>query len=180
MHTGKLVFAQLMEHLPLTTFSSLCGALRWRSQGQAVHLFGSIPVDGLCAIDLSRESQRRVLARSPPRSITWAFAAARWRTILGQRQRNSGLAHLLRIRTASDRDVAKALCQRAFWSRSERYCLRFRCDHYRSVPVGVPVGLVSFDQRGYQAAYALGLEAVSLLSFISGTASGTKSTCSTS
>src|SRR5690242_5158828 len=39
-------------------FSSLCGALRWTSQGEAVHLFGSIPVDGFCAIDVSRESQR--------------------------------------------------------------------------------------------------------------------------
>jgi hypothetical protein len=142
-------------------FSSLCGALRWRSQGQAIHLFGSIPVDGLCAIDLSRESQRYrgVSWRAVLQALSLGFSQQHGGAqYLGERQRNSGLAHLLRIRTASDRDGAKALCQRTFWSRSERYCLRSRCDHYRSVPVGVPVGPVSFDQSGYQAAYALGFE----------------------
>jgi hypothetical protein len=58
MHTGKPVFAQLMEQLPLDDLSSLRGALRWASQGQAFQLFGSVPVDGLCATDVSRKSQR--------------------------------------------------------------------------------------------------------------------------
>jgi hypothetical protein len=38
--------------------SSLRGALRWTSQNQAFHLFGSIPVDGVCTTDLSREPAR--------------------------------------------------------------------------------------------------------------------------
>ncbi len=42
-------------------FSSLCGALWWTSQDQAVHLFGSIPVDGLCAMTF-RESLRDIEA----------------------------------------------------------------------------------------------------------------------
>src|SRR5262245_13795248 len=45
--------ASATDNLP-----SLCGALRWPSQDQAFHLFGSIPVDGVCATDLSREPQR--------------------------------------------------------------------------------------------------------------------------
>ena len=51
-------------------------------------------------------------------------------------------------------DGATALCQRALWSRSERHRLRPRCHHDRSVPVGVSLGAVPFDQGGDQAAYA--------------------------
>src|SRR5918996_2192095 len=141
-------------------FSSMCGALRWTSQDQAFHLFGSIPVDGVCATDLSRESQRYrgVSSCALHQALSLGLSQHRGAQHPGQRQRDSGLAHVMRIRTASDRDGAKALCQRAFWSRSERHGLRSRCHHHRSVPVGVPVGPVSFDQSGYQAAYALGLE----------------------
>ena len=141
-------------------FSSLCGALWWTSQDQAVHLFGSIPVDGLCAIDLSRESQRHrsLSARAVRQALSLGYPQHRVAQHPGQRQRNSRLAHLLRVRTASDRDGAKALCQRAFWSRSERHGLRSRCHHHRSVPVGIPVGTVPFDQGGDQAAHTAGLE----------------------
>jgi hypothetical protein len=147
--------ASATDNLP-----SLCGTLRWTSQGQAFHLFGSIPVDGVCATDLSREPQRYrgVSSRAVLQALSLGLSQPGSAQHPGQRQRNSGLAYLLRIRTAADHDGAKALCQRAFWSRSERHSLRSRCYYHRSVPVGVPVGLVSFDQSGYQAAYALGLE----------------------
>src|SRR5688572_15939142 len=38
--------------------SSLCGALRGTPQSPAFQLFGSVPVNGLCATDVSRKSAR--------------------------------------------------------------------------------------------------------------------------
>src|SRR5215510_12888485 len=140
--------------------ASLCGALRWTSQDQAFYLFGSIPVDGICTTDLSREPARhrslsaRAVFQAPSLELSQHGGAQH----PGQCQRNSQLADLLRFRTASDRDGAKALCQRAFWSRSERDCLRSRCHHHRSVPVGVSLGPLSLHQSGYQAAHTFGLK----------------------
>src|SRR3974377_1869574 len=85
--------------------SSLCGALWWTSQGQTVQLFGSIPLDDLCATDFSRKHAR--------------------------------------YHTDVDVDGEKALRQRTFWSRSERYRVRSRCHHHRSVSVDLSVGCVS-------------------------------------
>src|SRR3974377_24226 len=140
--------------------SSLCGALWWTSQGQTVQLFGSIPLDDLCATDFSRKparyrsfSARPVLQALPPGHPLHGIAQH-----LGQRQRNSGLAYLLRFRTELDRDGEKALRQRTFWSRSERYRVASRCHHHRSVSVDLSVGCVSLDQSGYQTAHAFGLE----------------------
>src|SRR5687768_9658465 len=95
-------------------FTSMCGTLRCTSQDQAFHLFGSIPVDGVCATDLSRESERYrgVSSCAVLQALSLGLSQHRGAQHPGQRQRDSGLAHVLRIRTASDRDSAKALCQR--------------------------------------------------------------------
>src|ERR1700747_1256797 len=81
-------------------FSSMCGTLRWSSQDQAFHLFGSIPVDGVCATDLSRESQRYrgVSSRAVLQALSLRLSQCRGAQYPSQRQRNSGLAHLLRFR----------------------------------------------------------------------------------
>src|SRR5262245_33643544 len=55
---GRFVFCSADGAFAADDFSSMFGALRWTSQDQAFHLFGSIPVDGVCATDVSRESQR--------------------------------------------------------------------------------------------------------------------------
>jgi len=118
---------------------SLCSALRWTSQNQAFHLFGSIPVDGVCTTDLSREPARyrSLSARAVLQALSLGLSQHRGAQHPGQCQRNTRLADLLRFCTASDRDGAKALCQRAFWSRPQRHRLCSGCDYHRSVPVGV-------------------------------------------
>src|SRR5688500_10948533 len=91
--------------------SSLRGALRWTSQNQAFHLFGSIPVDGVCTTDLSREPARyrSLSAGAVLQALSLGLSQHGSAQHPGQRQRNSRLADLLRFRTASDRDSAKAV-----------------------------------------------------------------------
>src|SRR6266576_553363 len=140
--------------------SSLCGAIWGTSQGQAFHLFGSVPLHGLCATDVSREPARHrsLSACSVLQTLSLGFPQRGGAQHPGQRQRNSRLAHLLRLRPELDRNGPKALCQRTLWGRSERYRLRSGRHHHRSVPVGVSVGAVSLDQGGHPAAHAAGLE----------------------
>ena len=78
MYAGKLVFAQVMEHLPLHTFRRCVSRYARRAQGQVVLVPRSVPVHGLRATDLSREPARHrgLSARAAaPSSITWAFAS---------------------------------------------------------------------------------------------------------
>src|SRR5258705_919593 len=144
----------------INNLPSLCGPLRRTPQGQAFQLPGSISLDGVCATDVSREparyrslSSRSVFQALPPGSSRDCSAQCR-----GQRQRDSGLAHLLRLRSESDRNGTTALRQRTFWSRAERHRLRSGRHHHRSVPLGFSLGAVPFDQGRYQAAYFAGLE----------------------
>jgi hypothetical protein len=103
--------ASATDNLP-----SLCGTLRWTSQDQAFHLFGTIPVDGVCATDLSREPQRYrgVSSRAVLQALSLGLSQHGGAQHPGQRQRNSGLAHLLRIRTAADGDGAKLYANEPF------------------------------------------------------------------
>jgi hypothetical protein len=133
----------------INNLPSLCGPLRRTPQGQAFQLPGSISLDGVCATDVSREparyrslSSRSVFQALPPGSSRDSSAQ-----YPGQRQRDSGLAHLLRLRSESDRNGTTALRQRTFWSRAERHRLRSRRHHHRSVPLGFSLGAVPFRPR---------------------------------
>ena len=86
--------------------SSLCGALWWTSQGPALQLFGSVPLDGLCATDVSREPARyrSLSSRSVLQALSLGYSLDRGAQHSGQRQCNSGLAHLLRLRPQFDCD----------------------------------------------------------------------------
>src|SRR5499426_4730942 len=101
MHTGQADLCAVDGASATDNLPSLCGTLRWTSQGQAFHLFGSIPVDGVCAIDLSREPQRYrgVSSRPVLQALSLGLSQPGSAQHPGQRQRNSGLAYLLRIRT---------------------------------------------------------------------------------
>src|SRR5262245_63445333 len=93
---------------------SLCSALQWTSQNQAFHLFGSIPVDGVCTTDLSREPARyrSLSARAVLQALSLGLSQHRGAQHPGQCQRNTRLADLLRFCTASDRHGANPLSPR--------------------------------------------------------------------
>src|SRR5215471_13403963 len=57
MNQGKLIFAQIMEHMPLSTFRR-CVARYDGEQGQALLLSRSISVHGIRATHMERELAR--------------------------------------------------------------------------------------------------------------------------
>jgi hypothetical protein len=94
MHPGKLVFAQLMEHLPLTTFRRCVARYSGHHKVERFSWFGLVPVDGLCATDVSRKSARyrNLSPRSVLQALPPGYSLDRSAQYLGQCQHDSGLA----------------------------------------------------------------------------------------
>jgi hypothetical protein len=58
MNQGKLVFAQVMEHLPLTTFRRCVARYQGERKVKTFSCLDQVPLHGICAADLSREPSR--------------------------------------------------------------------------------------------------------------------------
>jgi hypothetical protein len=139
MNQGKLVFAQLMQHLLLSTFRR-CVA---RYQGEfKVQSFSCLDVHGLRAVDLSRElaGHRSLFARTAIQALSSRDSLHGGAQYFGQRQRRAGLAHLRRFRATSDCYGAIALCPGLVRRRSAGDGPRTRHHHRRSVSVGFFLG----------------------------------------
>ena len=158
MAMGRLVFAQIMEHLPLTTFHRcvaryggehkvktfscldqyLCMAfaqLTYRERLRDIEACLGAQAGKLYHTGIRSSVARNALAN--------AYAMRDWRVYADLAQSLIGIARRL-------------YAGEPLWCRSERYGLRARCQHHRPVPVGVSVGPVSLDQGGHQAAHTLG------------------------
>src|SRR5688572_8094441 len=155
---GQTGFRASHAALAADNVSSLRGALRWRAQGQDLLLPRPISLDGVRAIDLSREFARyRSVPESPrKKALPHGYQEPGIAQHTGRCQRESRLAHLRRLCPVAHGDRPPSLCRGTFWSRFERDGLRPRCQYHRPVPVGVLLGAVSLDQSGHQAAHALG------------------------
>jgi hypothetical protein len=52
MYSGKLVFAQLMEHLPMKIFHRYVQNLQWQLQSEIIQLPRPISMYGFCPANL--------------------------------------------------------------------------------------------------------------------------------
>jgi hypothetical protein len=91
MNQGKLVFAQIMEHLPLSTIRRCVARYDGEHKGQPLLLARSISVYGIRTTHMEREFARY---RSLPASNTLANANAvrDWRIYCDFAQRLIGIA----------------------------------------------------------------------------------------
>jgi hypothetical protein len=142
VNEGKLVFAQVMQHLPLTIFrrcvavSSLC---RGEHKIKSFSCPGPDPVDGLCAVDLPGEPARHRSVSACPA----IQALSSWDPLgggtkhAGQCQHGARLAHICRLRSESDWHCPAPVHRGALRCRFEGIGRRAGYDDDRLVPVGV-------------------------------------------
>lgn len=155
MYTGKLVFAQVMEHIPMKVFRRCVQDLQREPQDQILQLPGSIPLHGLCSTDLSGESQgNRDLPPSAnqqalPHGNTWRHCSQH----AVQRQQSTALENLRRLCRGTDKNRQAIVCRREFGTRAQQYNLRARFFHHRSVSVSFPMGSVSIHQVSCQTSH---------------------------
>ena len=127
--------------------------VRRRVWGSRLLLPGSIPLHGLCAIDVPRESaqHRNVLAFAPSQALSRRLS----RTDRAEHARRcksvARLADLCRFRPGLDRSGSAPLRGRRLRLDLGADRLRTRLDDHRPLPVAVPVGAVSTSQGGRQA-----------------------------
>src|ERR1700720_221337 len=124
-------------------------------QTQKLLLLGPIPLHGLRAVNVSRKPARyrSLSARESDQALSSGHSRSGLAQHAGPRQLGARLAHLRRLCATADQDGARALCQRRLRPGFAANCLRARCDHHRSLPVVVSLGLLSQTQRSRQAAY---------------------------
>lgn len=103
MNQGKLVFAQVMQHLPLTTFRRCVSRYQGEHKVQSFSCLDQFLCMAFAQLTF-RESLRDIGAAAgsalqalPP----WDALAGRAQHV-GQRQRGAQLAHLRRLRPESD------------------------------------------------------------------------------
>src|SRR5664279_5062562 len=125
--------------------SKVRGPLSWCFSLPMLLMLRPVSGDGLRAVDLSREFARH---RSVPTFSRWKaipHGVARQDIAhhSSRRQRVPRLADLRRFRSDLNRYSATAVPARSHRLGPGSKPLRFGLDHYRSMPVAVPVGQVS-------------------------------------
>lgn len=156
MHTGQLVFAQLMDHLPWKTFGRIVDRysgdhrvrdFRCANQFRRMAFAQFTYRDSLCDIITCLRAQSAKLYHLGIRGTVA-------KSTLADRERGARLAHLCGGGTAFDQNRARAPRERTLrrGSQGHRLCVGF--DHHRPVLDAVPVDTVSFDQGSDQAAHA--------------------------
>jgi len=161
MHQGKLVFAQLMLYLPLSTFRRCVADHR-----------GSTEVKDFSCLDqffamafaqLTYGESLRDIEVQPARSGSTAVPHGvslpdDFAQHAGQCERHAPMANLCPLCSAPHWPGPSPVRQGAVWTGTRRCALRVRRQHHRPVPVGVCLGCLSLDQGRHQAAHAAGLE----------------------
>lgn len=112
MYSGKLVFAQVMEHLPLHTLSQNRRALRWGAQVKSFSCLDQFLSMAFAQLTF-RESWRRAGVLRAQRSKLYHLglrSTVARNTLPTPRAR---LAHLRRLRAEPDHDRTATLCRRA-------------------------------------------------------------------
>src|SRR5216684_1256023 len=148
--THQLSFPQRIQ--PLRS------ALSGQQERALILLLGSVSDHGFRPTNLSRElaRHRSVSRGATPQTLSCGFQWPGETFHSSQRQRESRLAHLPRLRPESDSDRASAICPLRVGPSAGRNCLRFRFDHHRSLSFALPLGQVPQAQRRDQAAYVAG------------------------
>ena len=156
MYEGKLVFAQVMEHLPLHSFRRIVARYSGEHKARVVLVPGSVLVHGVRTADLSGEpsGHRGVPARAALEALSPGDSVDGGAQHAGQCQRGSALADLRRRRPEPNRHRETALCRRTLRGRLEGVGLRPGHHDHRSVLVSVSLGAVPLDQGSGQAAHA--------------------------
>src|SRR3990167_8166523 len=138
--------------------SAMRRALSWQLQGKNLLLLGSVPVHVLCTTDLSGKSQgyRGMPASSENQTLSHGYS---WQNLPKHTcscQRDSRLENLRRLCSGADQNSQKTLFWRRFWAGTRPYSLCPRCNDYRSLSFGLPLGQISQWQSRSETPYSAG------------------------
>ena len=137
-------------------FPPLRTNIQRKPQDQIFQLPGSIPVHGICSVDLSGESQRdRDLPSSAKQeALSHGYTWRHCSQYIVQRQQGARLENLRRLCPSIDKDRQTLIRRRRSGARTRQYNLRTRFFHHRSVSLGISMGPVSVHQVSRQTSHS--------------------------
>ena len=129
MNFGKLVFAQLTQHLPLTTFRRCVARYGGEHKVKSFSCLDQYLCMAFAQLTYRAiyTRQRSVPASTSRQVVSHGHQESRRAQHARRCERSAGLAHPCRVCTIAHWDRAPPVCRRALWGRSERDRLRTRC-----------------------------------------------------
>ena len=160
MHTGKLIFSQIMDYLPHTHISTLCSKIQRQPQDQILQMSRPIPLHGIRPTDLQRKSQRyRSMSSSTTKeTLSHGHSEQCISKHIIQRQQSTRLANLRRLCSIPHPYSPQVVRKRRFRRRTESDRLRTRFDNYRPLFIRVPVGKIPQYKGCHQTSYTYGFK----------------------
>jgi hypothetical protein len=156
MYTGKLVFAQVMEHIPMKVFRRCVQTYNGNHKIKSLSCLDQYLCMAFAQLTY-RESLRETVICLRAQTKKLYHMGIQWRHCSQhsvQRQQSTGLENLGRLCRGTDKNRQANVCKRGFGTRTHQYNLRARFFHHRSVSVSFPVGSVSVHQVGRQTSHA--------------------------
>ena len=158
MNSGRTMFAQVMDFLPLAEFRRCVARYCGDYKVQSFSCWDQFLCLAFAQLT-GRESLRDIeglFALAAGQAVSHGVSRTHLAQHLGARQRNAPLAHLCRFRARADRSGAPDVSPRTVRGGvgRNRLCARFH-DH-RFVFVAVSLGAVSPSQKRGQSAHAAG------------------------
>lgn len=124
---------RLPSQIPI---QQICPTLSWQQPSATFLLSRSVPVHGIRAVDLPRESSRyrNLPAFHATQTLSCRVPGQHVSKHTRRSQRESRLADLCRLRSSVNCQSQKALCQRQLWPGLEAngLCLRFIHHRFRA------------------------------------------------
>ena len=99
---------------------------------------------------------RDLPAISKQKAVPYGHSGKSFKVNSCRGQRKSRLAHICRIRPNPYRHSQRVIQRRFVSRRTERNSICSGCNHYRSMPLSVPLGTISKEQSRCQAPYTIG------------------------
>src|SRR5690606_30993522 len=129
---------------PTLGFPQLRQTLPGQSKNTDIFLHGSVPVHGICSINLSREFTRHrdLPPRQSAETVSHGYSIPRLTKHISRRQRKPRLANLRRLCPNSYLDCQRAVCQGRLRPHSGSRGLCTRLNHHRLVPVPISLGTI--------------------------------------
>lgn len=134
------------------------GSISRQLQNQKLLMFRSVSLYVFRSTHISRKPQRyRNLPQSTKKqTLSYGYPFQNSTKYPGQCKQDARLAHIRRLRSASDYRSSRTIQQRTIRCRSypKRLCTRF--NNHRSQPIAFSMGLLPQNQRSRQATYPIG------------------------
>ncbi len=148
MYSGKFVFAQVMEHIPMKVFHRCVQTYNGDHKVHSLHLPRPVSLHGFCSVDVSGKPQRDRDLPASTKQQALSYGNTWWHCpqYTLQCQQGARLENIRRLRSSIDKDRQAIVRRRNLGLGTRQYGLRSRFIYHRPVPISFSLGSISFHQ----------------------------------